>query len=974
MSQDTQYVPVEYVFKSVGVVARFIQDQAPVYSYLNLDGALEREEESMSSTYGTRMITRDPDGTVGGVNYLLPNPIVALSRLVNKSNGNSWRYAADDQGLLYRRAGDTQGAYTQIAMDLSGQQFTAVTTTCYESSTPYLFIADAVRMLKDNGTGSPTQIGIVPPWQTAGYTPYAPKVLVIEPFTANAGFTVANTVITTGTMGNVVAGSQTEVINNFQHYLDIVSGGNLLFNGVLAVPLTGPSNLALIFDVYGAPSQPQFSGYGISGGSLPSGANTFELLNINGSVGAATTATISKTVNLDLSQNNQVTDDDLIVLTMMVSVPQNVQQINVLFDVNGSNYVNYFQKSIVPANYQSGISSQVPPYTALANQTYVVGLAQGKSTVALPTGNEQVVQQIGVIPSGGSAAIGSTQAQLTPVTLSTGAGAWISAYMRRGDFLPVGLAGQQNQTWAQITGWQIQIVTAPSGGPYALTWAYPGKPPGCTLLLGTTVGVRVDFPGNFGGSSGTIGTNPTNHIGFGVGTIGPYGQRNLGEVGVTSGGIFQFTTPGGQPVSIYAGETLTIFTPCPQDATASDVSIVFNGTTSTTAGTNFAFNGMYLQWGAGPSSYGGVGYDYRFTYYNFNTGTESNPSPIPQSSLQYGFTSSYNPLIVLRQAINVRGVYSPDPQVTHVQIYRRGGSYGDNWHYLDRIPNITGSGTFNYKDIIPDSAQSQQDVVVLDNDVPVTSTLQNPISTTLSAGINYGTGPNDVYYFFGPILITVTDPTSVFVPGQVVDVGNPQNLEQVTVQQGGVGQFYAVLRLQHAAGEPVQVFSVPAQPVDLVELAYGQLWWAGDPNNPHYLYYSKPEYPENVGPQNYISVSQPSDPIMAVINFRGTLFVATLTTWYQIIGGQTPYAQPTGSKHGLVAKHGWCRTESAIFYQSVDGVRLFRGADGAYLTLPVEWIYRNNAQSLIPLVDLTQLDAVQMGYWNNYVYVSYVRQ
>jgi hypothetical protein len=154
-------------------------------------------------------------------------------------------------------------------------------------------------------------------------------------------------------------------------------------------------------------------------------------------------------------------------------------------------------------------------------------------------------------------------------------------------------------------------------------------------------------------------------------------------------------------------------------------------------------------------------------------------------------------------------------------------------------------------------------------------------------------------------------------------------------------------------------------------LAYGQLWWAGDPNNPHYLYYSKPGYPENAGPQNYIAVSQPSDPITVVANFRGTLFVSTLTTWYQIIGGASPYAQPTGSKHGCVAKHGYTKTESAIFFQSIDGIREFRGADAAYRSLPIEWLYRNNNLTPIPLVDLNNLSYVTMAYWNNFVYISY---
>ena len=861
MPQDTKYESITYLFQSKGLVARFIQDRVPEYAYLNLDGALERDENAMSSTYGTVIVDRDPDGTSGGINYYFPNNLVSLSRLVNKSNGNSWRYAADNQGLLYRRMGDLQGPYTQIAFDLSGQPFTAVTNTCFASSIPYLFIADAARMLKDNGTGVPSQIGITPPWQTAGYTPYAPNVLLIEDFLSATGFNPVNTTPSTGNFGSIASTGFANTINNFIYYVAegvvTIAGISNAFNGVLGVPSAGSAPIALLFDIYSAPSSDQFSAYGV-GGTIPYAAVVSYLMRyVAGTVSASTTGSISKTVNLDLSQNNQVTDDDLIVLTMAVTAPNNVQQINVLFDINGSGYVNYYTKSISPQNYQSGITGADDPLTTLANEVYQAGVAGG--TVSLSSPSQPSVQVFNrpmvpiEAPAGTVQGGGGTVPRLTPANLSTGAGAFITVYMRRGDFLPVGLAGQQNQTWASITGWKIEIVT------------------------------------NSGGS------------------------------------------------------------------------------------TVWKFNGLYLQWGAGPSSFGGVGYDYRYTYFNFATGTESNGSPIPESDPQYGYVGTYNPLIVLRQAINVKGVYSADPQVTHVYVYRRGGIYGDNWHYLDQIPNTTGTGYFNYKDIIPDMNQSEQDVLILDNDVPVTSTLPNPIYTTLLNTPTDLPGAIDFYWFYGPIQIQVADPTAVFVPGQIVDVGIPQNLEQVTVQQGGTGQFYAVLRLIHAAGEPVQVFATPAQPVDLVELAYGQMWWAGDPNNPHFLYYSKAEYPENCGPQNYIPVSQPSDPIMAIINFRGTLYAATLTTWYIIVGGggQTPYAQPTGSKHGLVAKHGWTKTESAIFYQAIDGIREFRGADGAYRSLIVEWLYRNNAQTPLPLVDLNQLGTVTMGYWQNYVYISY---
>lgn len=806
MPQDTKYASVSYVFNSRGLIARSAQDQPPQYTYLNLDGALEREESAMSSTYGSVIINRDPDGTVGGVNYLLPNPIVSLSRLVNISN--TFRYAADDQGFLYRRLGDTQGPYSQIASGLSGEPFASVVNTTFNSSMPYLFIADAVSMLKDNGSGAPTQIGINPPTHVSNIFPRGPNITEIDYFVDSLGSYTTSSVTSWAStaIGTVVSDGTAEVIENFV-WFEIASGISNAFNGVFASVSgnAGTAPYAQLFGVYGQPLVSQLSGFGINGNLSPTGVTTFSLNSYGGSVAASTTATVSRTVNLDLSQNNQVQDADLIVLTVKVSQPNNVQQINVQFDLNGSGYKNYFTKSISPQLYQSGITGASDPYTALSDQVYAKNLQQGTSVLGSGSGLKVLVRDIP--EDGGPGGGDDSGSQLNPSNLSTGPDAWITVYIPRGDFLPVGLAGQYNQTWANITGWRIQIVTNANSG-----------------------------------------------------------------------------------------------------------------------GTSFSFNALYLQWGAGPSSFGGIGYDYRYTYYNVNTGTESNPSQIMYASEKYGTPANLAPLIVLRQGIGVFGYYSADPQVTHIRIYRRGGNLGDNWRYVDQLPNVlntTGALLFNYTDIIPDSDLSQSDLLVLDNDVPVTSSLPVPISTTLvaDAGGQYQTpplgNPVSVYGNTYPGYVAVTDSSAVFVANQIVVVGTPQNLEQSYVITGGAGFFWATLRLLHAAGEQVQVFSIPGQPVDLVELAYGQMWWAGDPNNPHYLYYSKPGLPENCGPQNYIQVSEPSDPIMAIINFRGTLYAATYSTWYLIVGGggQVPYAQATGSKHGLVAKHGYCQTESAIWYQ-----------------------------------------------------------
>lgn len=825
MSQDTIYKSIAMRFASHGIIARDATDTAPQSTYLNLANCEEREENAMSTRYGSQIVSRDPYTLIGlGQNYYFDDPIHTLSRL--KYGSATWRYAGSGENL-YRRAGDTPGAYALISNILSGQRFSSVVNTCAQSAIPYLFIADQQAMLKDSGTDSPQLWGILPPNQTANTTEYAPQILLVDGFNSDTfDYDLVNvsgfSPVSIGTM----VSSASEAVNDFRQY-QISSGIFSAFNGVLATYEDGLQSL--MFNPYSNPNPSQISGVGI-GPSLNGSESNFVMTGYRGTVGENTVGTISKTVSLDFNQNNQVTDDDLIGIAMQLSDPSAVTGIKLMFDINNSGYSSsYYYKSISPAYYQSGIDGNTDAYETAADQILAntLGLISGSTT---SSNSDSIISQ------------------LQTSTANTGPDAWSTIYNRRGDFLAVGNAGNPGFDWASITGWRIEV------------------------------------------------------------------------------------------------------------------------TTTSNASVAIAVNGLYLQWGFGPSSYGGVGYDYRYTYQNINTGTESNASPIQYFDEKYGFVASYTAPIVLRQAFNVTGLYSNDPQVTHVNIYRRGGTFSKNWFYLDQIPNIPG-GSFAYKDILPDITLEESSGLQLDNDPPVTSSLEIPIVTSLSEpSVPPGTSP---YSQFVPQLILVAQATATFFPGQIVDIGTPQNLEQVKVVTGGTGSFFGVMRLKHAPGEPVYVFSTPAVQCDLTEVAYNKQWVAGDKNNPNFLYYSKPGYPESFGPQNYIRVGTPDSNIMAVINWRGTLYVATQTSWFQIIDGAPPYAQPTGSTHGLVSKHGWTQTEGAIWYEAIDGIREFRGSDGAYRTLLVEWLYQGVQKTPVPLVDRSQLDNVSMAYQNNQVYALY---
>jgi hypothetical protein len=1068
MSVDTSYKPVEYIYIDHGLISRDVEDQCPPGTYLQAMNTLARSENAMSSRYGTQIINRDAQGS-GTSNHYFPAAVTSLSRLNYQSN--AWRYAGLGNGSLQRRAGNTQGAYTQLTLPttwtgtqivLSGQPFDSLITNCFETSQAYLFIADAAASIKDAGTSNPQLWGIDPSPYTVNALPYAPLLIMIDSFatantyttanvtgwafgaietldansgalitdfsqfygvgpsgggttnynfspttgtvtatqsgtgnntqtssaqteptsivpsageavsmtvvwnasisisggsgyggwviqyspdggttwlqitsgtsgsnvttptiTSNISVTVPNinllqvraqassavpsggaTVVTTanitnayvtvnnpGAFGPVTNGmlsllntntsvnvpiasvaSQTLVAGLYTQLLITtstahgLSAGALIavyasssdlvdgFYKVIAAPTTTTLTVAftsatligatggyvtggaaapyacVLTDEYSAPYPSQMSAWGFYEW-VPPTTTAFPISAWAGNVAASTSGTVSASPALDLNQNNQVTDGDLIVITLLTSNPANISQIQLQFWVGNSNTgnpSNYYSAFISPAYYQGALSGSTLAYQATQSQILA-------DTLNLITGQPP----------------GTTSAQLQPSNISTGASAWQACYIPRGNFLPVGQAGQAGLDWANVTGWTLTVTT----------------------------------------------------------------NANVG-------------------------------------------------------GVSFSVNGLYLQWGYGPSSFAGVGYDWRQTYYNANTGTESNPTPAQEFNEDYGYLASTSAPIFLRQAAQCVGYYSPDPQVTHVRFYRRGGTLSANWVQVGQIPNITGTGQVVFKDVIADAYIEQAQILVLDNDPPVTSSLINPIQTTLSAA----TSPpgSSIYSTFAPQTVTVAQSGAVFVPNQLVVVGNPSNLEIVSVIAGGTGTFSAVIRLQHNVGEPVNVYAVPRQPCNLCAFAYNQAWLAGDPNNPHYLYYSKKGLPENFGPQNYIPVSTPDDPINAVINWRGTLIVGTLKSWWIIVGGASPYAQPTGSVHGIVAQQGWIEVEGAIWYAAADGLREFSGADGAYKTLPVEWIFRGNPECLPPQADPTQFSQTIMAYYNNVVFSSYV--
>lgn len=137
---------------------------------------------------------------------------------------------------------------------------------------------------------------------------------------------------------------------------------------------------------------------------------------------------------------------------------------------------------------------------------------------------------------------------------------------------------------------------------------------------------------------------------------------------------------------------------------------------------------------------GATTYEWRATYYNAVTGSESNPTDVSSATLGgSGFKAK----------LSVAA--SNDFQVTQVRFYRRGGVQTQTWRLAVTAPNPNG-GTVEVEDNQTDAANSLSKAISLDNDVPFTSVSANG-SQVFGVAMPYAAGP-----FLGKYIFACGDP------------------------------------------------------------------------------------------------------------------------------------------------------------------------------------------------------------------------
>ena len=386
---------------------------------------------------------------------------------------------------------------------------------------------------------------------------------------------------------------------------------------------------------------------------------------------------------------------------------------------------------------------------------------------------------------------------------------------------------------------------------------------------------------------------------------------------------------------------------------------VVNGTSITTG----TFNDFYFFGGAGPNVSDGVDYDYRITFYNINTGVESGPSVV---MVETNWAAPISQPVLVNWSDAVTGV-TLDPQITHVRLYRRGGTLPNQWLQVAQVP----IGTNTFVDTLSDQDIAANNILDVDTAPPITSTLPVPVNTTLGADVTAGSVQT----------VALASTLNVY-PNQVITVDPlTSSPETVIVRSVSGSNITAYFQLNHNSGAIVQATTRTGAPAYIATIAFDQAWVAGDPNNPNLLYYSDRFNPESFPLENYLEIGTPSDPIMGIVEWNGQLYVFTVNTVWNILGvglGSTvPLPYKTAADHGLAAPFGFTVTEGEIFYQSFGGIYAFTGAASNYVSEPIEWIFTyqfisDSISRPVPPMNPTFVSQTIMAYYQNEVYISYV--
>lgn len=383
-------------------------------------------------------------------------------------------------------------------------------------------------------------------------------------------------------------------------------------------------------------------------------------------------------------------------------------------------------------------------------------------------------------------------------------------------------------------------------------------------------------------------------------------------------------------------------------------------------GDTVTISNLNLLGGSGPdnSASGRQPYQYRYTYRNDATAHESNPS-VPQIPEAHLASVSRQPVALSNL------IYSTDPQVTSIAVYRAGGQFTDGeFRLIGYTPNNSAGGTTTFSDTLLDSDIANAKIMEIDNDPPVLSTLPTALNVTFTgAG---ATGLQTV-----TLSESVSNIVTVGTTLHVSDNDKTEDVRVVSVSGANVGCYFQNV---HSGTIRVTCEAVTGVPCRLSVIAGESVYLAGDQNNPHVLYKSKSGRPEAFpviteasGVVNQIIVGSQSNPIMALTEFGGDVVCLNLRGIYIVrtINGQMLAPQETPASHGLISSFAWCKADGELFYLSNDGVYSWYGGREEKRSEEIDWFFKGTTINGRKPLDMgsTGLQYVRMEYYRDELWI-----
>lgn len=420
---------------------------------------------------------------------------------------------------------------------------------------------------------------------------------------------------------------------------------------------------------------------------------------------------------------------------------------------------------------------------------------------------------------------------------------------------------------------------------------------------------------------------------------------------------------------------------------------------------------LYIAGGFGPDAFSRSAtiplqpYDYRYTYRNIATGSESNPS-VPMIVNDYVTPG--------RQRVVLTLCGTRDPQIDtsasafSIAVYRRGGSFSDGLYRLvgyatnPGAPVISSGVNTNsvlFKDSQADINLIYANILEFDNDPPVTSTLPNLVRLLFGS---YGSSTTGAAGRFSTLSLGVigslpsaTLSTFLF-PGSILTFarGTPKEEQCVVLSVAG-GNFTTVFfQYDHSDFSTLSTIcaecsSVVNQPCPLAVSAFDSIFLAGDPNNPHVVYKSKTGRPEAfpvvdlaTGIAGSQIVGSPSNPIKNLCEYGGGLLFLNLSNIYymRVAYGIMEVPIETPATRGLVSTKAWCKADNEIWYLSYDGIYSWSGGQSMKRSEAIDPLFKGVQVGPYPPIDMRQnlafegTEVVTMEYNHNEVFMVYLAQ